>query len=238
MSAKPTNLNEILNLSRKTAAENIRTLAIFDLDSTLFNVSTRSQKILQEFAEKYKIAELMKLQIQPSDWGIKEALFREGYTLEKDHELLTRLRDFWSVRFFSNEYLHYDVPYLGAINYVNELLNSGCEVQYLTGRDSARMQNGTIEVLKKWGFPLISTAHLHMKPEINQDDEIFKYEWFKNFNSHSYGPIYFFENEPININAVLNLSLPIQVIYLETTHSRKQEVTATVMRIKNYERSV
>ena len=43
-------LNEILTLAKEAHAQNLRTLAVFDLDSTLFNVSTRTQKILQEFA--------------------------------------------------------------------------------------------------------------------------------------------------------------------------------------------
>ena len=49
------NLNEILKNAMRLASQNKRTLAVFDLDSTLFNVSTRTQKILQEFAEQHQI---------------------------------------------------------------------------------------------------------------------------------------------------------------------------------------
>lgn len=234
MSAKPTNLNEILILCRESGAQNMRTLAVFDLDSTLFDVSTRSQKILQEFAETYRLPELNKVKVDPQDWGIKEALFRAGYTVEKDHDLLIELRDFWRARFFSNEYLHYDIPYTGAINYVQSIAQTGCDVHYLTGRDYKRMQRGSLEVLEKWGFPLASKSHLHMKPEKEQDDELFKLEWFKKLNTNDYTHIFFFENEPININAVIDHAMPVHIVFVETTHSRKAEVLSAVVKIQNY----
>ena len=236
MSANPTNLNEILTLARDMSAQNMRTLAVFDLDSTLFNVSTRSQKILHEFAETHGHGSLLGIEVLPQDWGIKEALFRAGYTIEKDIELLKLIRDFWSERFFTNEYLHYDVPYVGAITFVQEMAKAGCEIQYLTGRDYARMQKGSLEVLKKWGFPLAQDSDLHMKPEKNQDDELFKLEWFKQLDMSVYNKIYFFENEPININAVLGLNTDVHMVYLDTTHSRKQQVPSTLFTIKDYDR--
>ena len=153
MSANPTNLNQILNISREYAAQSMRTLAVFDLDSTLFNVSTRTQKILSEFAEKHQIERLKGIQVKHEDWGIKEAVLRAGFSMEHDIEILKQLRDFWSERFFTSEYLHYDVPYLGAISFVQDLAETGCEIKYLTGRDNSRMRKGTIEVLQKWGFP-------------------------------------------------------------------------------------
>lgn len=237
MSANPTNLNEILKLAREMHAQNMRTLAVFDLDSTLFNVSTRSQKILHEFAETHQHEVLKNIEVHPTDWGIKEALLRNGYTLEKDIELLKKIRDFWSERFFSNEYIHYDVPYTGAITFVQELEKCGVEIQYLTGRDHQRMRKGSVEVLKKWGFPLQNETDLHMKPEKSQDDELYKFDWFKKLDTKPYSQIYFFENEPININAVLDLKMQVHVVYLDTTHSRKQSVSNDIMTIKGYERS-
>ena len=237
MSANPTNLNEILQLARDMSAQNMRTLAVFDLDSTLFNVSTRSQKILHEFAATHQHEVLKNIEINHTDWGIKEALFRHGYTLEKDTEFLKTVRDFWSERFFSSEYIHYDVPYTGAITFVQELETCGVDIQYLTGRDHLRMRKGSVEVLKKWGFPLKSESDLNMKPEKNQDDELYKLQWFKKLDTKAYSQIYFFENEPININAVLNLKMPVHVVYLDTTHSRKQNVSTDIMTIQGYSRN-
>jgi hypothetical protein len=235
MSANPTNLNDILNRARLNTAQNLRTLAVFDLDSTLFNVSTRTQKILHEYAETHLLQELKNVEIRLEDWGLKEALLRQGYTIEKDLELLESVRDFWSERFFSNEYLHYDVPYPGAVNFLQDLAETGCEINYLTGRDWARMGKGTKEVLKKWNFPLADNG-LFLKPEKSQDDELFKHDWFKKLNHSTYEKIFFFENEPVNVNAILESCPEVEIIFLDTTHSRKQNVTATLQRIKHFGR--
>ena len=237
MSAIPTFLNEILIKVANLNAQKLRTLAVFDLDSTLFNVSTRTQKILNEFAELHQIDKLRDVEVKQEDWGIKEALLRAGYSLESDLEMLKTLRDFWSERFFSNEYLHYDVPYLGAINFVQALEDAGCEIKYLTGRDYARMHKGTVEVLNKWGFPVANNS-LFLKPEKSQDDELFKHDWFKAFDMEPYEKIYFFENEPINVNAIIGSFPKIEVIFLDTTHARKQEVTADIQKIKHFGRGV
>lgn len=235
MSAIPTNLSEILNISREYAAQNMRILAVFDLDSTLFNVSTRTQKILSEYAELHDEDRLRNIEVRHEDWGIKEAVLRAGLNLESDLELLKNLREFWSKRFFTSEYLHYDVPYMGAISFVQELAETGCEINYLTGRDQTRMYKGTLEVLKKWGFPS-EEKKLFLKPEKEQDDELFKESWFKNLNHSLYKKIFFFENEPVNVNAILSSSPEVEIIFLDTTHARKQEVTDPIKRIKNFSR--
>ena len=131
MSAIPTYLNEILNISREYAAQNLRMLAVFDLDSTLFNVSTRTQKILSEFSELYDEDRLKNVEVKHEDWGIKESVLRAGLCMETDIELLKNLRTFWSAKFFTSEYLHYDVPYMGAISFVQELSETGCEITVL-----------------------------------------------------------------------------------------------------------
>lgn len=236
MSANHVNLNDILNQVRQSRAQNVRTLAVFDLDSTLFNVSTRTQKILHEFAEVHNLEHLKDVEVLQEDWGLKEALFRKGYTIEKDLEMLKDIRDFWAARFFSNEYLHYDVPYPGAVCFVQDLEEAGCEINYLTGRDHARMGKGSFEVLKKWGFP-VNNHNLFLKPDKAEDDELFKHDWFRKLNHSDYEKIFFFENEPVNVNAILQSCPEVEVIFLDTTHARKQTVTAELKRIKHFGRN-
>ena len=235
MSAIPTNLNEILKISQDYAAQNIRILAVFDLDSTLFNVSSRTQKILSEFAELHSLESLRNVEVKCEDWGIKEAVLRAGYSLEHDLEMLQKLRDYWCSKFFTSEYLHYDVPYPGAISFVQELAQTGCEINYLTGRDLARMGKGSAEVLEKWGFP-VSENSLFLKPRKEQDDELFKQEWFRALDHSKYKKIFFFENEPVNVNAILDSHPEVEIIFLDTTHARKQEVTVPIKKIKNFTR--
>lgn len=235
MSAIPTNLNEILKISHEYTAQNVRILAVFDLDSTLFNVSTRTQKILSEFAELHRIESLRTVEVKCEDWGIKEAVLRAGFTIERDFEMLQLLRDYWAAKFFSSEYLHYDVPYPGAISFVQELSDTGCEINYLTGRDEARMGKGSVEVLQKWGFPLAENS-LFLKPAKEQDDELYKLEWFRALDHSKYKKIFFFENEPVNVNAILASHPEVEIIFLDTTHARKQEVTEPIKKIKNFAR--
>lgn len=235
MSAIPTYLSEILKFTRECIAQNMGILSVFDLDSTLFNVSTRTQKILSEFAELHNIDRLKYVEVKHEDWGIKEAVLRAGLSLENDLELLQSLRDFWSERFFTNEYLHYDVPYEGAVSFVQELADAGSEINYLTGRDQSRMLKGTSEVLKKWGFPF-SENKLFLKPTHEQDDELYKNNWFKNLNHSRYKKIFFFENEPVNVNAILSSCPEVEIIFLDTTHARKQEVSNPIKTIKNFSR--
>jgi hypothetical protein len=235
MSAIPTNLNEILEISRLCSAQNLSLLAVFDLDSTLFNVSTRTQKIISEFADLHNIDRLKNIEVLPQDWGLKEAVLRAGFSAEADLELLQSLRNFWSEKFFSGDYLHYDVPYEGAISFVQELNDSGCEIIYLTGRDQNRMYKGTLEVLRKWGFP-VNEAHLFLKPTKEQDDELYKDDWFKKLNHTKYKKIFYFENEPVNVNAIRTSCPEVEIIFLDTTHARKQEVTNPIKQIKNFSR--
>jgi hypothetical protein len=235
MSENHSKLNEIIKISRELHAQNLSSLAVFDLDSTLFNVSTRTRQILNEFADAYSQPALKSVEVKMEDWGIKEAVFRAGYTIEKDQELLKNLRDFWRDRFFSNEYIHYDVPYAGAVAYVLELAETGCEIKYLTGRDQHRMGKGSEEVLKKWGFPC-EKGQLILKPERTLDDELFKNDWFLALDRKPYSKIYFFENEPVNINAVAKSCPEVEIIFIDTTHARKQEVTLPLLRIKHFGR--
>jgi len=215
------------------SAEKDRIVCVFDLDSTLFNVSSRTQKILNEFANQHK-PELKNVEILHTDWGLKESLNRAGYRSEDHTELHQNLRDYWVERFFSNEYLHYDTPYPGAVSFIQKLAKTHCEIHYLTGRDVKRMGLGTLEVLKKWGFP-VKPEHLHLKPNRTIDDHHFKVDFMlQKFPINTYNKIYFFENEPVNINALGQKRSDIDIVYLDTTHSRQQNVEVPVYLIKNF----
>ena len=223
------NLNQILEL----AAKKERMACVFDLDSTLFNVSARTQKIIDEFAESHE-SRLKGVEILHTDWGLRESLFRAGFHANENPEMHTTLRDFWVERFFSNEYLHYDLPYEGAVSFVQRLAQTTCEIHYLTGRDVKRMGTGTREVLEKWGFP-IKEHNVHLKPDRSLDDHTFKVDFMiQKFPQNQFDHIYFFENEPVNINALSAQRKDIHIVYLDTTHSRREDVQVPVSVIKNF----
>lgn len=225
----PTKLETILTI----AAQNKSTVCVFDLDSTLFNVSLRTKKILNEFAEIHK-PELKDVDILHTDWGLREPLNRAGYHYEQDTFLHQQLRDFWVDRFFSNDYLHFDAPYPGAVAFVQKLFQTECQIHYLTGRDVHRMGQGTLDVLNKWGFPT-TAQNLHLKPNRSLDDHAFKVNWVsENCPYHKDKPIFFFENEPVNINALGKIRPDIHIVYLDTTHSRREEVHVPVLTIPDF----
>ena len=218
-------------------AHNNRNICVFDLDSTLFNVSPRTQKILHEFADLYH-QDLKSVEIEASDWGLKEPLIRHGYSLEQHSHIHQGLRDFWVERFFSNDYIHYDVPYAGAINFVQKISSdSKNNIYYLTGRDVHRMEKGTYEVLKKWGFPTPENS-VQLKPHRSMEDHLFKRDWILDLqNKNPESTIYLFENEPVNINFIANTIQNIQIVFLNTTHSRKELVTVPVIKINDFRKA-
>lgn len=216
-------------------------LAIFDLDSTLFNVSGRSMRILQDFCndplmvEKYPadIERLKLIRVLPSDWGIREAIVRQGW--EAPPDFFVAVRDFWRTHFFSNQYLIYDRPYDGALEYVKAIADAGIEIKYLTGRDRPDMFEGTVEGLRKWGFPLENEmSQLYMKPaKSSGEDEDFKTSMILQF-ARDFSSIYFFENEPVIINKVLIAAPQVKVVFLDTVHSRQAIVPPHLPMIRRF----
>lgn len=200
----------------------------FDLDSTLFNVAPRMEKILREFADQPEhrerfpehIPHFSKIRVQRGDWDLLDSLERAGLN-GATPEFEASLREFWFPRFFSNPYLHFDEPYPGARSYVQTLVDRGADIVYLTGRDVHRLGHGTREVLRKWKFPLDEKrARLALKPDKTMDDPKFKTDWFVQLPRDAYHDIWFFENEPANIHPLRLEVAHVKVVFFDSTHSR------------------
>lgn len=221
-------LVQILTDARKSIARQGRCLAVFDLDSTLFDVSPRIQKIVDELAEHSPLlekhpelaAKIKEIVIQRGDWGIKSAMTRMGWP-ETHPELTAMAKEFWSKRFFSNEYLKHDVPYAGAVSYVQKLNVMGVDIVYLTGRDQVRMGPGSEETLIQAGFPLGLgvKSKLVLKPQKGHEDYLFKSEWFNQIPEDQFEHVWFFENEPVNIEQVRKDHPRVKIIFFDSTHS-------------------
>ena len=235
-------LQQILTEISNLAPASRPFLAVFDLDSTLFDVSPRLKKVLHHFAEVPahqrqfpEACQILKTtETLRSDWGVKNALIRAG--LDRHHpEFHHAMRDFWVRTFFSNEYLHFDIPYEGAVDYARALWDRGAEIVYLTGRDTSRMGSGSREVLLKWNFPLDDQrARLVLKPRQGMDDAQFKSQWFTDLPKDSYQKIWFFENEPVNVNLVRIEHSHIQIVFFDSTHSGKAEAPLDLPRVVNF----
>lgn len=204
-----------------------QSVAVFDLDSTIFNVSFRTKRIFEEFANLPHIQThfpseaqaLSQVQVHHTDWGLRESL--ERHSLYAPETFYKSLHEFWKESFFSNHYLHVDRPYQGAIEYVQALAQSQVNIRYLTGRDEKNMYEGTIKSLNQWGLPLNDKTHLIMKPTKGfLIDEEFKRTEILKIRS-AVPNIWFFENEPAIIQAVEKSSPEVRIIWINTTHSRR-----------------
>lgn len=217
-------------------------LAVFDLDSTLFDVGPRLQKVLLDFASvpqhqmdfAHYMPYFQKLSVEPQDWGLKSVLHRIGLK-EADINFQMTLKKFWREKFFSNPYLEYDIPYDGAVEFTQQIYQLGCKIVYLTGRDVLRMGKGSLNVLKKWNFPIeIPDTELVLKPKQGMDDAEFKRDWFSQIIREDYTHIWFFENEPANIHLVRKDFPDVEVLFFASTHSGKAEPPLDIEHIMHF----
>lgn len=221
-----------------------RVLSVFDLDSTLFDVSPRIQKILDELKAHPEVLEkfpdhaplLHSVKMKKTDWGIKNALSRAFHSNPPPMDFHHIARDFWAKHFFSDDYLHFDHLVDGSQVFVDRLFNQGSHIAYLTGRDWQRMGRGTVEVLKKWNFPVPNEKNIRlaMKPVKGSDDAEFKSQWFESLKPHEFDRILFFENEPVILHKVMQAHPEIEIVFLDTTHSGQAHPQTHWMTIQNF----
>ena len=197
-------LQEIIGKVRKAYGKQQRPMVIFDIDGTLFDNRPRIMQILKEYGEK----ELKR--VRPEDYQrfsavtlghvryrLTETLAGLGVT---DPGVINNANVFWSEKFFTDEYLKYDQPTAGAVNFVRTLYSNGARIVYLSGRDAPRQLIGTVRALRDHGFPIgIQGTELIMKPTLNTQDAIFKQQ-VTNYLRHYGKVIAAFDNEPANTN--------------------------------------
>ena len=237
-------LQRILTEAREHRLSGRPFLAVFDLDSTLFDLTLRVSKIMDDFAADPAFQNafpaecelLKKAQVLRTDWGIAEALGRLGLTDSKHANFCRELHRYWAAAFFSNDYLHHDQPLPGAVDYVAKLSRIGADLMYLTGRDTARMYEGTEKSLRETGFPLgpAERAQLVLKPAAGMNDAEFKVSVLKEALAR-YDKIWLFENEPVNLNLVARNCPAIGLVFIESTHSGREQVAGTLDKIPHFE---
>jgi hypothetical protein len=206
--------------------EQKKPLFVFDIDSTIFNVSPRNQAIFDLFRtlNMKKNEELLKfdpkLKLTAEDWGLDPYTDHLG---GEDSLLRKKALKFWRKHFFAGTFLHTDKPYPYATQWIKKLAERGASIKYLTGRDNHRMRTGTLAQLKHWGLPLIKDSDLITKPQKGLKDGPYKRDALKKLIGDFKGSkIFFLDNEP----AVLDHCLfpeekNYKIIYIESTHSSR-----------------
>lgn len=211
--------------------------AVFDLDSTLFCVSPRSQAILHDlakeqwFIDKFPEAApvLAMVEVQPTEYGIKTALLRTGIT--PSEELVQTVRKYWRLKFFSNSHLRHDTVYPGAQEFVKRVHDAGAHVHYLTGRNEVLMREGTLNNLTAWSFPKLPLERVMMKPSDLESDENFKEIRLREMKSR-FECIWFFENEPVIIHQVRKALPDIRIVFIDSTHSGKANPPTDLLTVR------
>jgi hypothetical protein len=217
----PEALTQVIEQVKQVRALGKQPVVMFDLDDTLINTRERTLRIIQDFAKQTELLpedaqKLAALKIENIRFLMSDTLKEQGVL---NPALAKNLGDFWASRFFTNEYSANDKQNPGAALYVREIVKAGAKVVYLTGRDAPRMQVGTLENLRKQGFPVNSSAALlMMKPNNSVDDLAFKRESFTQVAAMG-EMIGVFENEPANVNAMADAFPAATAIFLDTIHS-------------------
>lgn len=216
-------LESVITAVRSRTARKRSTLAIFDLDGTLFDNRTRTIFILREISEKFSgkvpglSAAFERFQdLAKVDYSLEVTLKHLGV---KHPAETAFIKQEWAKRFFSDEHQKYDMPILGAKDYVERIHKAGATVIYLTGRDVGRMLVGTTEVLRMYGFPVgVAGTMTIVKKEFEQDDEIFKKE-VSEYIDRLGEVVAIFENEPANSN-ILQARFPAAASFFVLTQHR------------------
>jgi len=178
-------------------------LVILDLDSTALTTSARQHRILLDYAAQHPDPALRAAaaDVQREEIGflVETPLLQRGIA----PETFADLRPFWVRRFFTNPYCRLDLPNPGAPELARAIVEHGGLVYYLTARPR-NMKFGTIDVLDRHGFPVLSgRAVLHMKPLDGVDDATFKYDAMDEIRRLGHPVVATFENEPKHAHTYL-----------------------------------
>ena len=225
----PMNLKEIIET---TQTKKEKTLFVFDIDSTLFCMKYRTQALIDsclksaDFCKKFKpyLQKIKEVEVTETDWSIQEIMTRYG--LHPEEEVVTAIQAIWKKGFFSNDYLHLDQPYENCVRFVQYIAQLKAQIYYLTARNYNTMVDGTILSLKKWGFPLKNESHLIMKKDSKISDTDHKVNHLQDL-SQKFDTILFFENEPVILNRVAQALPKIQLFWMNSTHSRREQPPKT-----------
>ena len=168
------------HLATKKKRSGARSLIVLDLDDTLIDCRYRKQKVFKDFCQhnqdrsEYRsfCQTLVQLDREHIQFRVSDCLKQ----CKIDHPQFTEeLIDYWRQHYFSNNYLNYDKPFPGAVQFVKNCLKLPIGVIYLTGRSKETMGSGTEASLKKLGFPMSSKrTRLMMKLDSQQPDRDFK----------------------------------------------------------------
>ncbi len=212
---------------------------ILDIDSTLVTTHQRNQAILEDWIKAKRkqfsddCSQLETAKCQFGDYGLVHALQRVEFK-ELNPGSKNDLENFWRTHFFSNKYLHSDVPVRGAVDWIQTLEELGVDFVYLTARHKPTMWEGTLSSLDAMGFP-IDESLLFLKDNLEHSDEEYKTlltgELIKNKKDQT---LWFIDNEPVVLHRVSQDHPEVKLVWFESTHSGRMQPPEKALRINNF----
>ena len=242
-------LETLLEKFKNVTTAGCKSLAIFDIDSTLLDMSYRTGGIFKEFSRLDKHRSDHKELCQAIDnWETITEVYdpiafinhhNTDYQVNRNSTLGDYLMEYWRKRFFNSDWLNHDLPYFGAQSFVNECLNCGADIAYLTGRDKSNVFNGTLRSLTTHRFPLDTNnpkTRIMLKPNSSMKDIIYKDEGIAKFKK-GYDHVVFIDNEVELVNMAAENHREIDSYLFDSVHSgRVQDLKKDIPKIVTWSR--
>jgi hypothetical protein len=214
---QPAILTAALERARAAAPHGV---AVFDLDSTLLDNRPRQARIFQEYGRAAGLDALCAAAPWHFvGWDLEAALRAAGLPDGLVRAHAGRVHAFWEERFYTTDFCRHDLPIPGACDFVCAVRAAGARIAYVTGRP-ASMEEGTIEVLGRFGFPLPDgeTVFLFMKPGEALHDDVWK--TIARDAVDALGAVVLaFDNEPAHVNAYARAWRGALAIHVDTDDS-------------------
>ena len=228
-------LNQILNQIAEANSKGIRSLAIFDIDSTLIDTSHRTSAIFKEFSRQIAHRKTWPdLCTQIDLWNVVTEVYdpidfinaHAGHSLDRDSEVGKYILKFWKDRFFDEHWLVHDLPFAGGKEFIHDCLQAGAHIAYLTGREKQTAQHGTQKWLATHHFPLLSDrvqTRLLLKDHRHIRDCDYKNQGLSLLKS-GYELVWFFENEVELVLMAISQHSEINTILFNSVHSGRAQL--------------
>jgi hypothetical protein len=226
---------EVLREVARRVRQVERPLVLLDLDSTLYEVQSRTLQILREWVaaqdsrgHRTVREAVAALEVEQLGYTLADTFRAIGLDLSRDDVKVAweSAKKFWADRFFTSEYLRYDTVYPGASRFAREVHDLGAELVYLTGRDEPGMGDGTRARLRGDGFPFDAPrTHLLLKKDFVTDDLEHKQAAAEYIRRHG-TLVASFENEPPNVVALYELFPEAMHVFVDTVCSDRSAPAA------------
>ena len=197
-------------------------VVVFDLDGTLLDNRPRVVAILHELGEHWRArhpeeaASCARATTEDIAYGFIENLRRVGV---RDPALHQEGLEFWKARFFADPHVKHDVEVRGACAFARAVHEAGAVLVYLTGRDLPNMALGSFASLRDLGFPIgVIGTELVVKPRFEMPDLAFKRAVAPDLQRLG-TVVAVFDNEPANVNALLELYPGSTGVFLDTQYA-------------------